>query len=240
MDSTAGSTWMGSEAPLLDISPENLVPFETQVMTIPQADPEHPVMISQGPSVCIFNKDDPQEVLAAWLFTQYLLSNSVQISYAETEGYIPVTLKAQNDPDYLDYLAREGEDGTEHYAVKIQATRLLLDNLRNTFVTPVFNGSASLRDAAGQMIENVTKSARRGETVDDAYIENLYENMISLYRLDQIGRQNLSSQAERAGLPTVSILLLAALAGIWILILCDKVRRAVRERKENEAQGKST
>lgn len=28
----------------------------------------------------------------------------------------------------------------------------------NTFVTPVFNGSASLRDASGQLIENVVKS----------------------------------------------------------------------------------
>ena len=229
---------MGSEAPLLDISPDQLVPFETQVMTIPQADPEHPVMISQGPSVCIFNKEDPQEVLAAWLFTQYLLTNSVQISYAETEGYIPVTLKAQNDPSYQDYLAREGEDGTVHYSVKIRATRLLLDNLQNTFVTPVFNGSASLRDAAGQMIENVAKSARRGETVDGAYIENLYADMISLYRLDQIGRQNLSSQADSGGLPTVSVVLLAALAGIWLVILCVRLLRALRERKE-QAAGKS-
>ena len=30
-------------------------------------------MISQGPSVCVFNKEDPQEVLASWLFTLYLL-----------------------------------------------------------------------------------------------------------------------------------------------------------------------
>ncbi len=239
VDSTAGSTWMGSEAPLLDISPDQLVPFETQVMTIPQSDPDHPVMISQGPSVCIFNKEDPQEVLAAWLFTQYLLTNSVQISYAETEGYIPVTLKAQNDPAYRDYLAREGEDGTEHYAVKIQATRLLLDNLQNTFVTSVFNGSASLRDAAGQMIENVTKSARRGETVDEAYIQKLYADMISLYRLDQIGRQNLSSQAERVGLPTVSVVLLFAIAGIWILIIGVRILRAVRERKGWAGTGKN-
>ena len=36
-------------------------------------------MISQGPSVCIFNKDDPQEVLASWLFAQFLLTDEVQI-----------------------------------------------------------------------------------------------------------------------------------------------------------------
>ena len=74
-----------------------------------------------------------------------------------------------------------------HYAVKIEATQLLLDHIEDTFVTPVFNGSASLRDAAGQLIENVVKSCRRGETVDDAYFEKLYSDVNSLYRLDQTG-----------------------------------------------------
>ena len=60
VDSTAGSTWMGSDAPLVDIAKEKLVQFETEVRMIPQLDPEHPKMISQGPSVCVFNKDDPQ------------------------------------------------------------------------------------------------------------------------------------------------------------------------------------
>ena len=96
IDSTAGATWMGSDAPLVDIAEEKLVPFETAVMTIPQFDPENPKMISQGPSVCIFQKEDPQEVLASWLFTQYLLTNSVQIAYSQTEGYVPVTSKAQS------------------------------------------------------------------------------------------------------------------------------------------------
>ena len=60
--------------------------FETEVMMIPQFDPEHPQMISQGPSVCVFNKEDPQEVLASWLFTQYLLTNEVQIAYCRDRG----------------------------------------------------------------------------------------------------------------------------------------------------------
>ena len=61
IDSTAGATWMGSDAPLVDIAEEALVDFEIEVMEIPQYDPENPQMISQGPSICIFNKEDPQE-----------------------------------------------------------------------------------------------------------------------------------------------------------------------------------
>ena len=56
VDSTAGATWMGTHAPLLDISAEHLADFETVVMKVPQFDPDDPQMISQGPSVCIFNK----------------------------------------------------------------------------------------------------------------------------------------------------------------------------------------
>lgn len=80
---------MGTNAPLVDISDDAVQEFDTEVMMIPQVDPEHPKMISQGPSVCVFNKQDPQEVLASWLFTQYLLTNEVQIAYSETEGYVP-------------------------------------------------------------------------------------------------------------------------------------------------------
>ena len=40
-------------------------------------------MISQGPSVCVFNKSDSQVVLASWLFAQYLLTNDVQIAYSD-------------------------------------------------------------------------------------------------------------------------------------------------------------
>ena len=186
VDSTAGATWIGSDAPLLDIHQNQIVDFETVVMTIPQYDTENPQMISQGPSVCIFNKENTQEVLASWFFVQYLLTNDVQIAYAQTEGYVPVTAKAQNSKEYKEYIANAGIDNKLHYDIKIKASQLLMDNVDNTFVTPVFSGSSSLRDAAGQLIEEVTKARRRGKKVDDAFIENLFDEMTALYRLDQV------------------------------------------------------
>ena len=142
VDSTAGSTWMGSDAPLVDIAEEEIAQFETAVLPVPQFDPDNPQMISQGPSVCIFNKEDPQEVLASWLFTQYLLTNEVQIAYSQTEGYVPVTTKAQESPEYQDYLSRAGEDNDTYYDVKLQAVQLLLSHMDDTFITPVFNGGS--------------------------------------------------------------------------------------------------
>ncbi len=74
VDSTAGATWMGAHAPLSDISPDAFTEFETVVRPVPQVDANHIEMISQGPSIALFGKEDPQEVLASWLFAQYLLS----------------------------------------------------------------------------------------------------------------------------------------------------------------------
>ena len=217
IDSTAGATWMGSDAPLIDIAEDKLVKFEMAIMEVPQFDHENPQMISQGPSICVFNKEDPQEVLASWLFTQFLLTNDVQIAYAQTEGYVPVTSKAQKDPAYLDYLSRCGEDNNFYYDIKIQASQLLLNNTDNTFVTPVFNGSTSLRNAAGQLIEEVTKSSRRGEAIDDAYLNKLFSNVKSMYRLDQTGLVS-GGKDELGPMPKTAVALLGILAGVWVLI----------------------
>ena len=234
IDSTAGATWMGTDAPLSDISEDKLARFETSVMAVPQFEPANPQMISQGPSVCIFNKEEPQEVMASWLFAQYLLSNEVQTAYAQTEGYVPVTIKAQESDEYQDYLSRCGEDNALYYDVKIQAAKLLLKNIDNTFVTPVFVGSASLRDAAGQLIENTVKSVKRGQQVDAAYVEGLYGDISSLYRLDQIGIQNMrvgSQRQELGKLPPTALLLLWSLAAAWVGIIVYAVWSKSRNRQ---------
>ena len=231
VDSTAGATWMGSDAPLMDISKDKVVRFETAVMEIPQFDPENPAMISQGPSMCVFNKDDPQEVLASWIFAQYMLTDGVQIGYAQTEGYVPVTTKAQQSEAYLDYLSRAGEDHNTYYSVKMDATKLLLDNVENTFVTPVFNGSTSLRDAAGQLIEDTVVSVRRKKTVDDAFLDRLFSDVTSLRKLNQM-KIMLSADTENLGpLPGTAVLLLALLGGAWVCIGVYCVTQAVKKKK---------
>ncbi len=230
VDSTAGATWMGCDAPLIDIAEEKLVQFETVVMPIPQFDTNNPQMISQGPSMCLFNKEDPQQVLASWLFMQFMLTDAVQIAYAQTEGYVPVTTKAQESDQYQDYLSRSGEDNDLYYSIKLDATRLLLENTENTFVTPVFNGSASLRNAAGQLIENVTKSVRRKETVDEAYYESLYEDITALYRLDQITAE--PTEQKFGALPPRAVAMIAVLGGCWLLMGTYAAVAAAKKQKK--------
>ena len=229
IDSTAGATWMGSNAPNSEIHSENIVQFETVVRPIPQYDPSNPYMISQGPSLCIFTKEDEGEVLASWLFMQYMLTNDVQIAYSQTEGYIPVTTKAQNSAEYQEYLAAEGADNGLHYDVKIKAAKLFLDNIDHTFVTPVFAGSASVREAAGELVENVTRSVRRKKTVDDAFIKQMYEDTAALKHLDQI----TVSEAKSFGpLPKTSAVLLVSLAVVWAALIAIYIIRRWKSEKK--------
>ena len=159
-----------------------------------------------------------------------MLTNDVQLSYAKTEGYVPVTQKAQDTADYRDYLSREGEDNDMYYDVKIKASKLLIDNVENTFVTPVFNGSASLRDAAGYLIESVVKGILRKKEINETFMDTLYSDTQSLYRLDQI---DIAATGKRdlGPLPATGVALLTALSVTWGLIAVYAGYIAVKKAK---------
>src|SRR5699024_8316191 len=118
-----------------------------------------------------------------------------------------------------------------YYDVKIQAAQLLLDNLENTFITPVFNGSASLRNAAGQLIEDVTKGVRRSQQVDDAFIDQLYTDTAALYHLDSVAA-NGAAKADLGPLPGTAVALLGALAAACAGILAYVAAQRLRARKK--------
>ena len=80
------------------------------------------------------------------------------------------------------------------------------------------------------MIENVAKSIRRKETVDDAYLDKLFEDVSSLYRLDQI-QTSAAGKRELGPLPATATALLSALGIAWILIIAYVCRELVKKRK---------
>ena len=239
IDSTAGATWMGSNSPLKEIPEEQVVEFETVTLPIPQFDVNDPKMISQGPSMCIFNKDDPDEVLATWLFAQFLLTNEVQNAYSRTEGYVPVTFKAQQSEEYQNYLSRSGEDNDDYYYVKIDAAKMLLANQQYTFITPVFDGSASLREAAGQLIDEVVLANNRKQTVDDEFVTSTFERVSTLKKLDQIKVSGGKEGKQELGkLPAASVALLIVLPVVWVILGAFYLKERLAEKKKQKEQNK--
>ena len=146
---------------------------------------------------------------------------------------MPVTSKAQESAEYQDYLAREGEDSDTHYKVKIEAAKLLLNHTQDTFTTPVFSGSASLRDAAGQLIEKTAKSVRRKETVDEAYTDKLFDDVTALYHLNDT-LQSTAGKQDLGPLPTTSVVLLSVIGAAWVLILLYVVWQQLQKSKRGD------
>ena len=139
--SSAGAT---SQRPTADSSGN--YPFEVGIAPIPQVNPDRPKVISQGPSLCIFNnKKNPQETIAAWLFAKFLSTDiEYQADIALNTGYVPVTTAVMNDPIYKEDIQKaDGGDNIAQLSIDV-----CMKQSNNYFVSPAFNGSSEARARA--------------------------------------------------------------------------------------------
>jgi multiple sugar transport system substrate-binding protein len=85
------------------------------------------------------------------------------------------------------------------------------------------------------MIEEVTKAVRRNKTVDDKYIDTLYEDMTALYRLDRTSNPSSSDRTDHESLPPTAVALIATLGITWALIIAyvvvDTVKKQIKSKK---------
>ena len=221
IDSTAGATWLGTNATSQDSASgkdETKPDFETVVRPVPQVDADNPQMISQGPSICLFNKKDPQEVVASWIFAQFMLTDEVQLGYTKTEGYLPVTSRTTESEAFKAYLLDENE-----YVVKRDATKLVLDNIENTFISPVFNGSSDVRDAGAYLIEGVCGNNVRYKTPNE--INTLYTKCIEKYSLQDLidGHARVPSKTISKEATILLSVLLATWIGLGAYVIYEKI-----------------
>ncbi len=148
-------------------------PFEVGITTIPQANPDEPKVISQGPSLCIFKDADPQEVLASWLFVKYLTTNvEFQAAFSMASGYVPVLESVAENEAYKEFLA--SADGGDFVAAL--SAKICLEQKDAYYVSPAFNGSSAARDAVGNLIKSALVEKDNGDL--DALIDQIFANAI--------------------------------------------------------------
>ena len=126
-------------------------PFEVGIAPIPQVDVNNPKVISQGPSVCIFQQEDVQEVYASWLFVKFLTTDvEFQASFSEASGYVPVIKNVSEDELYSDFLdnATGFKSGIAAYSAKV-----CLEQADAYYVSPAFKGSSTARDEVGLLMQ---------------------------------------------------------------------------------------
>ena len=69
--------------------------------------------------------------------------------------------------------------------------------------------------------------------MNDAFITKLYDEVKSLYRLDQIGKKTEGEETEKRQLPKESVALLILIPCVWALILSYKLWQKKKTRGKN-------
>lgn len=124
-------------------------PFEVGIATIPQVSETNRKVISQGPSLCIFDKANPQEVVASWLFVKYLTTTiEFQAEFGMASGYVPVIKSVAQNEVYADFLA--SADGGDY--VTALSAKVCLEQEDAYYTSPAFNGSSTARDQVGALL----------------------------------------------------------------------------------------
>lgn len=145
--------------------------FEVGITSIPQVNPNEPKVISQGPSICVLKNEDPQKVIASWLFAKYLATDlTFQASISMSNGYAPVIRSVTQNPVYAAYLQSASTANIQAYATKIA-----LDQADAYFVSPAFHGSADARKQVGLLIQ---KCLAATTTDVDGMIRKAFEDAV--------------------------------------------------------------
>ena len=149
----------------------NEYPFEVGIATIPQVDNNNQKVISQGPSLCVFQKDNPQEVIASWLFVKFLTTTvEFQAEFSIASGYVPVLKSVGENPVYAEFL--NNADGYGNIAAL--SAKVCLAQESAYYTSPAINGSSVARDQVGSLI--TTCLPLTGDL--DSGIEQAFEDAI--------------------------------------------------------------
>ena len=141
--------------------------FECGVAAIPTYGNVDLKVISQGPSLCIFNKENPQEVLATWVFVKnYLLDSVFQAKFSMQSGYNPVLKSASAIEDYANWI--NASDGKTADGVKALAAKVSNEMVNSYYTSPAFVGSSTARSQVGDLFVAVMTGSK---DIDKAFKE---------------------------------------------------------------------
>ena len=134
--------------------------FEVGICPVPASN-NNPLYVSQGPTLCLLNnykvssEENAQMVKYAWKFLKFITNTEVNavLTVNGSEGYIPVRESSYDTGTFLNFMI-DGED----YAKT--ASTVIYDIAGHYFNTPVFTGSAALREYIGAALADTLNSKK--------------------------------------------------------------------------------
>ncbi len=167
--SSAGATY---QRPAM--GEDGTYPFEVGITTIPQADPNNKKVISQGPSLCIFEGTE-QEIIASWLFVKYLTTTvEFQAEFGMVSGYVPVLESVSENETYKAFI--DNADGGDNIAAL--SAKVCLEQKDAYYVSPAFNGSSEARDQVGALLQYCMVQYKTADDVK-AMIKKAFEDAVA-------------------------------------------------------------
>lgn len=149
-------------------------PFDVGITTVPQINQSNKKVISQGPSVCIFKKTNPQRVVASWLFIKYLTTSvEFQAEFSMASGYVPVLKSVASNETYAAFLSRA--DGGSY--ISALSAKICLQQEEAYYTSPAFNGSSTARDQVGALLCKCLTADDGGDV--DKMIKRAFEEAIA-------------------------------------------------------------
>ena len=149
-------------------------PFTTGIAPIPQYNENNKKVISQGPSLCLFNQKDPQKVMASWLLMKFLTTDvGFQAQFSMDSGYVPVLKSVQEFDFYKNQHLANAEKGNGY--ISALSSKVCLEQVDNYFTSDAFLGSSDARVNVGAMLQAILTYSG---TDLDAYIDQTFANTV--------------------------------------------------------------
>ena len=149
-------------------------PFDVGITPIPQYNAENPKVISQGPSLCIFEASE-EEMRASWLFVKFLCTNvAFQADFSRESGYVPVIKSVGENEIYKnEFLAKA--DGGDY--ISALSAKVCLEQEKAYYTSPAFNGSSTARDQVGLLMQKCFTAKADGDIA--AMIKKAFEDAVA-------------------------------------------------------------
>ncbi len=172
--STGGSSY---QTPSLDSNGKD--PFEVGVAMVPQMSENEAdyKVLQQGPSVCIFKQNDPQEVAASWLLAKFLTTSiGYQASASTNNGYTPV-IKTVLENEYFQADLEAAKQSTLNADLPKKTISQALSQMEYYYTSPAFNGSSAAREYVGYLMESCLSGSLGSQTAAQ-FIASVFEDTI--------------------------------------------------------------
>ena len=144
--------------------------FEVGICKVP-GDSEKPAYVTQGPTLTLLKTqgaDADRRTHYAWEFVKYITNPDVnaRICVLGSEGYVPVRTSAYESAVYQQFM----NDTNDPY---VQTSSILQNDIDGNYITtPVFVGSAALRDQVGTILSAVITQNQSVTQAFDSAINN--------------------------------------------------------------------